>query len=188
MHTRAQPQPAASRVGRAKTARATRCGHQLSKHGHVDADGVALLDAVVLEPVAHTAHLERELAIQEDERGGGGGDLVLQILIRPLLVLAKIVAFPQDRCALAMPRSDVAIDGVEAQVCLASLEPPANVCEHGIRDMHGEQRFLLAVDGSLVEIEVVVEDLFPFLLPMKVLGGQRPLRNAILTTSVSDRH
>ena len=76
----------------------------LGDHRHVDGDAVTFLDAVLLQHIRQTA------------------DIVVELVIGDLLVDIGIVAFPDDRRALAM-RLQMPVDTVVGDVRQAVLEP-----------------------------------------------------------------
>ncbi|MNY17304.1 hypothetical protein D3C86_1506140 [compost metagenome] len=81
--------------------------HRISRfgyHRHIDGDAVTLLDAVLLQHIRKTA------------------DIIIELVIGDLLVDIGVIAFPDDRRALAM-RLQVTVDTVIGDVGEAVLEP-----------------------------------------------------------------
>ena len=77
---------------------------RLGDHRQVDGDAIALLDAQFLERVGHAA------------------DFAVQLAVRDLLRLRRIVAFPDDRGLVGAP-GEVTVDAVGRDVQHAIVEP-----------------------------------------------------------------
>ncbi len=101
----------------------------LRDHRHVDGDAVALRDVAVAQDVGHPAHL------------------VVQLLIGDLLVVLRVVAFPDDR-GLVGALSQMPVDAVVGDVGDAVLEPFD-------RDVAGAERGVLDLARRSVPVDAL---------------------------------
>ena len=122
------------RVDRADAGAGQHGDGQFLDHRHVDRDAVALLDAAALEHVGELADLLVELAVGE------------------LCVLAGLVAFPDDRDLVAA-RLQVPVQAVVGDVGLAADEP---------------------LDRDVALSKSYSRTLRPLLLPVELVGDLAP--------------